>query len=137
MESIVNELLLEIGDAFELHKQQQEATTNASTLVRGRTQFAVPKTGKEVAEEIPVCPRRPKQIPYSGKFSLGAVFHSFHRWSHYSENKNHKHLDGQDDDILCGRGVHVACMRKIAAVQMAQPVPIPADHFHPHSAPLP
>ena len=28
MESIVDELLLEIGDAFVLHKQQQEATTN-------------------------------------------------------------------------------------------------------------
>ena len=37
MESIVDKLLLEICDAFELHKQQQEATTNTSTLVHGRT----------------------------------------------------------------------------------------------------
>ena len=46
----MDELLLEIGDTFELHKQQQEATTNTSTLVQGRTQFAVPKTEKEVVE---------------------------------------------------------------------------------------
>ena len=43
MESIVDDLLLEIGDAFELHKQQQEATTNTCTLVHGRTQFAATK----------------------------------------------------------------------------------------------
>ena len=30
MESIVDELLLEIGDAFELHKEQQEARTNTN-----------------------------------------------------------------------------------------------------------
>ena len=42
MESIVDELLLEIGDTFELHKQQQDATTNTSTLVHGRTRFVVP-----------------------------------------------------------------------------------------------
>ena len=35
MESIVDKILLEIGDAFELHKQQQEATTKPSTLVYG------------------------------------------------------------------------------------------------------
>ena len=43
IESIVDELLLEIGDTFELHKQQHKATTNTSSLVHGRTQFAVPK----------------------------------------------------------------------------------------------
>ena len=50
MEFIVDKLLLEIGNAFELHKQQQEATTNTSTLVHGGTRFAVPKTEKEVVE---------------------------------------------------------------------------------------
>ena len=50
MESIVDELRLEIGDAFELHKQQQEATRNTSTLVYGRTRFAVPKTEKELVK---------------------------------------------------------------------------------------
>ena len=35
------DILLEIGDALELHKQQHKATTNTSTLVHGRTQFAV------------------------------------------------------------------------------------------------
>ena len=50
MESIVDELLLEVGNAFELHEQQQEPTTNTSTLVHGRTRFAVPKTEKEVTE---------------------------------------------------------------------------------------
>ena len=62
MESIVDELLLEIGDAFELHKQQREATIKPSTLVHGRTVFAVPKTKKLLKQENPVCPRRSKQI---------------------------------------------------------------------------
>ena len=35
---------------FELHKQQHEATTNTSTLVLGRTWFAVSKTEREVVE---------------------------------------------------------------------------------------
>ena len=43
MESIVDKLLLEIGDAFELHKQHQVATINTSTLVHGRTRFALLK----------------------------------------------------------------------------------------------
>ena len=50
MESIVVKLLLEIGGSFELHKQQQEATTNTSTLVHGRTQFVVSRTEKEVVD---------------------------------------------------------------------------------------
>ena len=52
MESIVDELLLEIGDAFQLHKQQQEARTNTCTsiLVHGKTRFALSKTEKEVVE---------------------------------------------------------------------------------------
>ena len=36
MKSIVD-VVLEVGDTFELHKQQQEATTNTSTLVHERT----------------------------------------------------------------------------------------------------
>ena len=50
MVSIVDELLLEIGDTLELHKQQHKATTNTSTLVHSRARFAVPKTEKKVVE---------------------------------------------------------------------------------------
>ena len=50
MESIVDELLLQAGDVFELHEQQQEVTTNNSTLAHGRIWFAVPKTDEEVVE---------------------------------------------------------------------------------------
>ena len=52
MESIMDALLLEAGDAFELYEQEQEVptTTSMSTLVQGRTRFAVPKTEKEVVE---------------------------------------------------------------------------------------
>ena len=56
MESVVDELLLEAGDAFELYKQEQEVPTTTSTLVYGRTWFALVEARK------PVCPRRPKQI---------------------------------------------------------------------------
>ena len=51
MKSIVDvHVLLEIGDAFELQKQHQEATTNTSTLVNGRTLFAAQKTEEVVVE---------------------------------------------------------------------------------------
>ena len=44
MESIVDELLLEIG-----------ATTNTSTLVHGRTRFAVPKSRKKLLKQEKQC----------------------------------------------------------------------------------
>jgi hypothetical protein len=50
MESIIDELLLEAGDAFEVYEQQQGVASNASTPVHGRTRFAVPKTEEEVVE---------------------------------------------------------------------------------------
>ena len=58
-------VLLEFGDAFKLHKLQQEATTNTSTLVRGRTLFAVAKTEKEVVEARKISVPKKIQIePY-------------------------------------------------------------------------
>ena len=48
MESIVDNVLVEIGDAFKLYKQQQETTANTSILVHERTRFAAPKTENEV-----------------------------------------------------------------------------------------
>ena len=70
MESIVDEILLQAGNAFELHEQQQKIATNNSTLVYGRIQFAVPKTDEEVVEARRSRASVPKKTQTDTKYCI-------------------------------------------------------------------